>query len=101
MPPGVKIDRVPVAVLDTYDGAVWGTNASFAVAGQPAPLRSFRAAARTAWSTRTIRSDRYGLSFLPALGRPIRITGTHLAFDRVSGMLATATPRAARVQVQR
>ena len=43
-----------------------------------------------------IRQDyqigRYGLSFLPALGRPVRTTGTHLAFDRVSGMLATSTP---------
>jgi transglutaminase-like putative cysteine protease len=91
VPPGEKIDRVPVAVLDTYDGAVWGTNASFAVAGhelppgpssdQPGPVVH-----------QDYRIGAYGLSFLPALGRPIRTTGSHLAFDRVSGMLATSTP---------
>ncbi len=91
VPPGVKIDRVPVAILDTYDGAVWGTNASFALAGsqlppgpsaqQPGPLVQ-----------QDYQIGTYGLSFLPALGRSIRITGNHLAFDRVSGMLATSTP---------
>ena len=91
VPAGVKIDQVPVAVLDTYDGAVWGTNASFAVAGRQLPSGPSAPQAGP-----VIQQDyqigRYGLSFLPALGRPIRTTGTHLAFDRVSGMLATATP---------
>ena len=91
VPAGVKIDRIPVAVLDTYDGAVWGTNASFAVAGRQLPCRPSVPQAGP-----VIHQDyqigRYGLSFLPALGRPVRTTGTHLAFDRVSGMLATSTP---------
>ena len=40
VPPGVKIERVPVAILDTFDGAVWGTNASFALAGNELPSGS-------------------------------------------------------------
>jgi hypothetical protein len=91
VPAGVKIDRVPVAVLDTYDGAVWGTNASFAAAGRQLP-----SGPSSPQVGPVVQQDyqigRYGLSFLPALGRPIRTTGNHLAFDRVSGMLATSTP---------
>jgi hypothetical protein len=91
VPPGVKIDRVPIAVLDTYDGAVWGTNASFALAGNELPTGPAAPGPGT-----VVHQDydlgAYGLSFLPALDRPIRATGNHLAFDRVSGMLATPTP---------
>jgi hypothetical protein len=91
VPPGVKIDRVPVAILDTYDGAVWGTNASFALAGNELP-----SGPEPSQPGPTIHQDyrvgAYGLSFLPALGWPIRTTGNRLAFDRVSGMLATPTP---------
>ena len=91
IPAGVKIDRVPVAILDTYDGAVWGTNASFALAGNQLPT-----GLSPVQPGPTIHQDyrvgAYGLSFLPALGRPIRTAGNHLAFDRVSGMLATPTP---------
>jgi transglutaminase-like putative cysteine protease len=91
VPPDVKIDRVPVAILDTYDGAVWGTNASFNLVGSelpsgPEPLQPGP----------VVRQDyqigSYGLSFLPALEQPTRAAGGHLAFDRVSGMLATPTP---------
>ena len=91
VPPGVKITQVPVAVLDTYDGAVWGTNASFAIAGNDLPTDPSPAQPGTIVH-QDYRIGAYGLSFLPALGRPIRSTGNHLAFDRVSGMLATATP---------
>ena len=91
VPAGVKIDRIPVAVLDTYDGAVWGTNASFAVAGRQLPSGPSAPQAGPVIH-QSYQIGRYGLSFLPALGRPVRTTGTHLAFDRVSGMLATSTP---------
>ncbi len=91
VPAGTKIDQVPVAVLDTYDGAVWGTNASFAVAGNDLPTDSSSVQPGVVVQ-QDYRIGAYGLSFLPALGRPIRTTGNHLAFDRVSGMLATATP---------
>jgi transglutaminase-like putative cysteine protease len=91
VPPGTKIDRVPIATLNTYDGAVWGTNDTFARAGNELP-----AGPAPPQSGPIVRQDfqlgAYGLPFLPALGRPIRATGRELAFDRASGMLATPTP---------
>jgi transglutaminase-like putative cysteine protease len=94
IPPGNKVDRVPVAILDTYDGAVWGTNASFALAGSELP--SGPPGSSPLRPGPIVHQDykvgSYGLSFLPGLDRPIRVTGNRLAFDRVSGMLATPTP---------
>ena len=91
VPPGDKIDRVPIAILDTYDGAVWGTNASFTLVGSELP-----SGPEPPQPGPVVRQDykigAYGLSFLPALEQPIRAAGSHLAFDRVSGMLATSTP---------
>jgi protein-glutamine gamma-glutamyltransferase len=91
VPSGTKIDQVPIAILDTYDGAVWGTNASFASVGADLP-----SGPEPPQSGPIVHQEyqigAYGLSFLPALERPIRVAGKGLAFDRVSGMLATATP---------
>jgi transglutaminase-like putative cysteine protease len=88
---GTKIDRVPVAILDTYDGAVWGTDASFALVGHQMPVGpTVPVAGRVVRQQYLVGSD--GSSFLPALERPVEATGHSLVFDRVSGMIATATP---------
>ncbi len=91
VPAGTKIDRVPVAILDTYDGAVWGTDASFALVGHQMPAGpTVPVAGPVVRQQYQVGSD--GSSFLPALERPVEATGHSLVFDRVSGMIATATP---------
>lgn len=84
--PNKKIDRVPIAVLDRYDGTVWGTDATFARVGHILP-----AGPVPSIPTYPVRQE-YEMggattSFLPSLERPRSVRGTDTAFDRVSGML--------------
>ena len=91
IPPGMKIDRVPIATLDVYDGAVWGTDASFALVGHQLPVGPSGVEPGPVIHQQ-YQVGTYQSSFLPALSTPIRATGKGLAFDRVSGMLAVANP---------
>jgi hypothetical protein len=88
IPAGVTVDRVRVATLDLYDGAAWGTDASFALAGRQLPSGPSNSATRAEIHQDYQLGD-YQSPFLPALDRPIGASGSGLAFDRVSGMLAT------------
>lgn len=87
VPSSMNIDRVRVAVLDTYDGTVWGSDAEFLRAGRDLPPGP----ASTA-PTFPIRQEyeisRWNSSFLPALDRPTQIIGQDLGYDRDSGMIA-------------
>ena len=95
--PSVSVDHIPVAVLDQYDGSVWGDSGAFAMAGKQLPPQS-----PPSVPTATIRQSYqilsnyryYGTVFLPALERPVSVTGSALAFDRSSGTLATTASSA-------
>jgi transglutaminase-like putative cysteine protease len=90
VPKEVKIDRVPVALLDQYDGSVWGTDAEFTPAGRdlpPGPATD----AKTVRIRQTYRiTTRFPTPFLPTLERPETLSGASLGFDRQSGMVVSA-----------
>jgi transglutaminase-like putative cysteine protease len=86
IPDDLTVDRVRTAVLDQYDGAVWGTDATFALAGEELPRGP-----AVQFPTASVRQDyelkNFPSSFLPELGRPVSANGDELGFDRGSGML--------------
>jgi hypothetical protein len=88
---GLKIDRIPVALLDQYDGSVWGTNAEFTLAGRDLPPGPVVDAKSVAIRQTYKIAPGYPTAFLPTLERPQKLSGTGLGFDRQSGMLVSAT----------
>jgi transglutaminase-like putative cysteine protease len=81
------IDRVRIAALEKYDGAVWGTAAQLSAVGAELPNGPPGAAHTASITEATTFADGYRSSFLPALDRPIAIEGDDLSFDRKSGMV--------------
>ena len=90
IPAGMTVDRIPVAALDVYDGAVWGTDASFSLVGHDLPVGP-TASAPGPLIHQDYQLGTYPSPFLPALDRPVHAAGKGLAFDRVSGTLAVPT----------
>jgi transglutaminase-like putative cysteine protease len=97
-----SIDRVRIAALEHYDGAVWGTRAQLSDVGAELPSgpggpAGSAGTSGSAGSARTVSvteattfADGYRSSFLPALDRPTAISGDDLRFDRRSGMVLHA-----------
>jgi transglutaminase-like putative cysteine protease len=85
----VPIDRVRVATLDTYDGVQWLSSARFVRTGSALPAGPVIADPREV-SLDVELSDDMPSSFLPEVGRPIRVSADQVGFDPVSGMLITA-----------
>ena len=95
IPAGTTIDRIRSVVLDTYDGTVWGTDATFALAGSELPRGPSSALPSITVSQKYHLASGYTSSFLPALDRPVSVSGVGLGFDRTSGMvIAGSTKRA-------
>jgi protein-glutamine gamma-glutamyltransferase len=90
VPSGVKIDRIPIALLEQYDGSVWGTDAEFTQAGPDLPPGPATATKSTAIHQTYKITPNYPTAFLPALERPQKLSGTGLGFDRQSGMIVSA-----------
>jgi len=88
VPPDLAITRVPVAILDQYDGASWGTDATFALVGTRLPPGPTSDLPTTSVIQDYTIDQGYSSSFLPALDRPVALRGSGIGFDRVSGMLA-------------
>lgn len=92
IPAGITIDRVRNVILDTYDGTVWGSDATFARAGTEIP-EGEPVVVPTVQVIQRYELAELDSSFLPALDRPVRVSGSRLGFDRTSGMLiAGGTP---------
>jgi hypothetical protein len=85
-----KIDRIPVASLEDFDGAVWGTGAHLNKVGEELPTGPPQPLPTATVSQSYTLGDGYRSSFLPALDRPISITGDGLLFDRDAGMVVIA-----------
>jgi transglutaminase-like putative cysteine protease len=95
IPAGMMIDKIPVAILDEYDGAVWGTSAVFAQVGHqlpPGPEPNLP----LVMVHQDYQLNNYPSNFLPALQRPRVLDANRAAFDRISGMVVTSTPPPAR-----
>lgn len=83
------INLLPVAVLDRYDGTIWSTTARFEVAGSrlPEPVLPNPSSGDVAVSVTL--TDRYPFRFLPQLGVTRQVVEGDLAWDPVTGTVAT------------
>ncbi|MEU6592091.1 transglutaminaseTgpA domain-containing protein [Streptomyces sp. NPDC046881] len=89
-PLGGRLDRVRTAALDTYDGALWTSTDRFLVAGRTlAPDPGLIPTARVELHVEIKQLDH---PYLPAVGRPERVTAGGIGFSADSGVLA-AGPR--------
>jgi transglutaminase-like putative cysteine protease len=100
-PADTKVDRVRIATLDKFDGAVWNSSASFTKVGEELPTGPPQPAKTTSVSENVTlgpgyRADLQGTTpdggvadgaFLPELDRPSSIAGDNLLFDRQTGLV--------------
>jgi transglutaminase-like putative cysteine protease len=101
-PSSMAIDRVRIASLDTYDGAVWSTSATVEGIGDELPRRQrlpstgSKVDGESVSQTYTI-TDAYPSPYVPALDEVVSInspTRDDLSYDRITGMVSFAdTPR--------
>ena len=97
VPDNVTIERIRVAALEDYDGAVWSTSSEFSKVGAELPTAPLEVGTGTAGPIKqtVVVEAPYRSSFLPALDRPVSIAGDGLAFDRETGMVVSnGRPRA-------
>jgi TgpA N-terminal domain/Transglutaminase-like superfamily len=83
---------LPVAELDNYDGDSWSFTATFRPTGGrvPSPAAGAEQIGTEVKQHYTLLHS-FGLPFLPALDRPVQVTGLAVDADATTGMLA-ATP---------
>jgi hypothetical protein len=97
IPAGVSVDRIPYAILESYDGTVWGTAAEFQPVGRRVPGASAEdhgAAVRQQYTL-----EGWNSSFAPALERAASVSGGagNLNVDPGSGMLAISPSSPSRL----
>ncbi|GEK19824.1 DUF3488 and transglutaminase-like domain-containing protein [Cellulomonas xylanilytica] len=87
--PRTPVDRIRLAALDAFDGALWSQSGTFVLAGTQLPQPEVPSTASEEVtleiSVLTARSP-----YLPVVGRPLTLTGTSAAIDESSGSLVRA-----------
>jgi TgpA N-terminal domain/Transglutaminase-like superfamily/Domain of unknown function (DUF4129) len=86
IPAGSSISMIPIAYLESYDGAVWGVSAPFSLAGPdlpPGPALHVPSAT----IHQTYQLSTFPSAFLPALEGAHTISGVTLGYDRTTGTL--------------
>jgi hypothetical protein len=85
---GRPLERVRIAALDTFDGALWTRGGDFSRTGStlpdPEPL-----AGDPEEITLHVEVERLRQPFLPVTGEPVRFAGTDFAFDRSTGTVVS------------
>jgi transglutaminase-like putative cysteine protease len=88
------VDRVRVATLDSFDGALWTQSRDFVVAGSTLPKGP-----ALGKPVVTVNLDvdviRLPQPFLPVVGRPVRVSAQDVAFDTRNGTLVSTRPEVA------
>lgn len=90
--PDASIALVPVAVLDRYDGTIWSTSARFEAAGSTLPAPALANPSAGSATVRIELTDRYPFRFLPQVGVLETISDGDLAWDPVTGTVASIDP---------
>jgi transglutaminase-like putative cysteine protease len=85
------VDRVRVATLDSFDGALWTESRDFLITGSTLP-EGPPLAAPTAEVQLDVDVIRLPQQFLPVVGRPIRVDAADVAFDPANGTLVSTRP---------
>jgi transglutaminase-like putative cysteine protease len=87
----VTIDRVRVAALDSFDGAVWSQSRDFVITGSVLPEGS-----PLDPPVVTVDLDvdvaQLPTPFLPVIGQPVRVAADEVAFDPLGGTLVSTRP---------
>jgi hypothetical protein len=88
------IDRVRVAALDWFDGAVWSQSRDFVITGSTLPEGS---SLDPPVVTVDLDVDVAQLPspFLPVIGQPVRVAAEEVAFDPLGGTLVSTRPAVA------
>jgi transglutaminase-like putative cysteine protease len=86
IPAGSSINMIPIAYLESYDGAVWGVSAPFSLAGPDLPPGS-ALHVPSATIHQTYQLSAFPSVFLPALEGAHSIGGVTLGYDRTTGTL--------------
>jgi transglutaminase-like putative cysteine protease len=86
-----SIDRVRVAALDSFDGAVWSQSRDFVITGSTLPEGS---PLDPPVVTVDLDVDVVQLPspFLPVIGQPVRVAAEEVAFDPLGGTLVSTRP---------
>ena len=92
-------DRVRVAALDVYDGALWSQSRDFEVVGSTLPGREPLPADAVRVSL-DVTVERLPQPFLPTVGEPVSFTGTDVAFDRGNSTVITTRPATTGLRYQ-
>lgn len=87
--PDDLIALIPVAVLDRYDGTIWSTSARFEAAGSTLPLPALANPSAGSAEVQIDLTDQYPFRFLPQVGVLQAITDGDLAWDPVTGTVAS------------
>ncbi len=92
--PDGEITLIPVAVLDRYDGSIWSTSARFEVAGSRLPAPALANPSAGDASVAVELTDQYPFRFLPQVGVLRQIESGDIAWDPVTGTVASVDPDA-------
>lgn len=82
------LDRVRVAGLDTFDGALWTRSGDFRITGSRLPGMPGPPDEAVEVEI-AVTVERLPQPFLPVIGEPVRFRGTDFAFDRDTGTAVT------------
>ncbi|HLL64456.1 MAG TPA: transglutaminaseTgpA domain-containing protein [Micromonosporaceae bacterium] len=86
-----QLDRVRVAALDSFDGALWTQSRDFQITGSTLPEgEPLRPPVVTI--DLDIEVARLPDAFLPVAGRAVRVQGSDTAFDPLGGTLVSTRP---------
>jgi hypothetical protein len=96
---GPSTGYLALAVLDSYDGALWHFDATFEPTGGriPAPSGLGRSAATAPVTQRIAVERELPVQFLPALDRASTVAGLAVAADAGTGMMLPDQPTSGRV----
>lgn len=87
--PDDVVTLLPVAVLDRYDGTIWSTSARFEAAGSTLPAPALANPSAGSADVQVDLTDQYPFRFLPQVGVLQSITEGDLAWDPVTGTVAS------------
>jgi transglutaminase-like putative cysteine protease len=85
------VDRVRVATLDSFDGALWTESRDFLITGSTLP-EGPKLEPPTVQVELDVDVTRLPQQFLPVVGRPVHVGGADLAFDPANGTLVSTRP---------
>jgi transglutaminase-like putative cysteine protease len=89
-----SLDRIRVAALDSFDGALWTQSRDFVIAGSTLP-EGPRLAPPVITLDLDVDVTRLPDPFLPVVGRAVRVTAEDVAFDPQNGTLVSTRPAVA------